>query len=346
MKEYSAKTVDDCLAAAAKELGIEADSLVYTVKEEKKGLFKKSATIDVYDQSDAVSYGETYLVSALKALGIEATVTSTIEEDIIKMTVNSERNPVLIGKNGHTLQALNELVKLAVSNKFRHRYRILLDVGGYKEDKYSRIAYIAKKNAAQVLKTHIDVHLEPMTPDERRVVHNTLSGMRFDYSPYTKIVGNLPYYITSGIVEKILLGASKASRVVLMVQKEAADRLLAKVGSKDYSPLSLYLNYVASVKRAFNVSRNAFVPAPHIESTVLIIDLLPDKHDDESASMYALAEKLFLYRRKTIYNNLKTYLGDDQKAAAILASAHLAPTLRPEELLAENYIDLVRLLKH
>ena len=110
-------------------------------------------------------------------------------------------------------------------------------------------------------------------------------GMRFDYSPYTKIVGNLPYYITSGIVEKILLGASKASRVVLMVQKEAADRLLAKVGSKDYSPLSLYLNYVASVKRAFNVSRNAFVPAPHIESTVLIIDLLPDKHDDESASM-------------------------------------------------------------
>jgi spoIIIJ-associated protein len=177
MKEYSAKTVDDCLAAAAKELGVEADSLVYTVKEEKKGLFKKSATIDVYDQSDAVSYGETYLVSALKALGIEATVTSTIEEDIIKMTVNSERNPVLIGKNGHTLQALNELVKLAVSNKFRHRYRILLDVGGYKEDKYSRIAYIAKKNAAQVLKTHIDVHLEPMTPDERRVVHNTLSGM-------------------------------------------------------------------------------------------------------------------------------------------------------------------------
>jgi 16S rRNA (adenine1518-N6/adenine1519-N6)-dimethyltransferase len=172
------------------------------------------------------------------------------------------------------------------------------------------------------------------------------NAMRFDYSPYTKIVGNLPYYITSGIVEKILLGASKASRVVLMVQKEAADRLLAKVGSKDYSPLSLYLNYVASVKRAFNVSRNAFVPAPHIESTVLIIDLLPDKHDDESASMYALAEKLFLYRRKTIYNNLKTYLGDDQKAAAILASAHLAPTLRPEELLAENYIDLVRLLKH
>src|SRR5574344_964224 len=177
MKEYSAKTVDDCLAAAAKELGVEADDLVYTVKEEKKGLFKKSAKIDVYDQSDAVSYGETYLVGALKALGIEATVQSTVEDDIIKMTVNSERNPVLIGKNGRTLQAFNELVRLAVSNKFRHRYRILLDVGGYKEDKYSRIAYIAKRTANDVLKSHVDVKMDPMTPDERRVVHNTLNGM-------------------------------------------------------------------------------------------------------------------------------------------------------------------------
>jgi len=177
MKEYSGKTVDDCVATAASELGLTAETLVYTVKEEKKGLFKKSAIIEVYDANDAVTYGEEYLTKALKALGLEAKVTSVLEQDIIKMTINSERNPILIGKNGRTLQSLNELVKLAVSNKFRHRYRILLDVGGYKEDKYSRIAYIAKKNAAQVLKSHIDVHLEPMTPDERRVVHNTLSGM-------------------------------------------------------------------------------------------------------------------------------------------------------------------------
>jgi len=177
MKEYAGKTVDDCVAAAISELGITAENLVYTVKEEKKGLFKKSAIIEVYDANDAVSYGEQYLTKAVKALGFEVTVSSVVEQDIIKMTIDSERNPVLIGKNGRTLQSLNELVKLAVSNKFRHRYRILLDVGGYKEDKYSRIAYIAKKNAAQVLKSHVDVRLEPMTPDERRVVHNTLTGM-------------------------------------------------------------------------------------------------------------------------------------------------------------------------
>ena len=176
MKTYTAKTVDECLAAASAELGVAANDLVYVVTEEKKSLFKKTASIRVYEHNDAANFGEEYLINSLKALGIEATATSVMEDDIIKITLNSERNPVLIGKSGRTLQALNELVKLAVSNKFRHRYRILLDVGGYKEDKYDRIAHIAKRNAKEVQRTKISVQLEPMTPDERRIVHNTLTG--------------------------------------------------------------------------------------------------------------------------------------------------------------------------
>ena len=177
MKTYTAKTVDECLAAASSELGIAVNDLVYVVTEEKKTLFKKTATISVYEHDDAAKFGEEYLISALKGLGIEATASSVMEDDIIKITLESERNPVLIGKAGRTLQALNELVKLAVSNKFRHRYRILLDVGGYKEDKYDRLQWVAKKTAREVVKTHVDVKLDPMTADERRIIHNTLNGM-------------------------------------------------------------------------------------------------------------------------------------------------------------------------
>jgi spoIIIJ-associated protein len=177
MKEFTSKTVDDAVNDAAKELGVPADQLVYKVTEEKKGLFSKKATIEVYDVNDAVTFAQDYLKTAIGGMGIEITTEAKVEEDIIHITINSERNPVLIGKNGRTLQAFNELVRLAVSNKFRHRYRILLDVGGYKEDKYSRIAYIAKRTANDVLKSHVDVKMDPMTPDERRVVHNTLNGM-------------------------------------------------------------------------------------------------------------------------------------------------------------------------
>lgn len=175
MKEYSAKTVEEAVAAAASELGLEPAHLVYEVKEEKRGLFRKSATIAVYEEADAALYAETYLKDALKALGVEIETESVMEEGIIKITIDSDANPILIGKGGKTLQALNEVTKFAVSTKFRKRYRILLDVGGYKEDKYERVAHIAKRTAKTVLRTHVDAALDPMTPDERRVVHNTLS---------------------------------------------------------------------------------------------------------------------------------------------------------------------------
>ena len=177
MKEFTAKTVEDAVAAASSELNIEAGKLIYKVTDEKKGLFKKSATIAVYLQDDAASYAEEYLKGALAALGVEITTESKIEDDIIKVTIDSPRNSILIGRGGKTLQCLNELTKLAVSNKFRHRYRVLLDVGGYKEDKYDRVTRIAKRAAKDVLASHSDIQLDPMTPDERRVVHNALSDM-------------------------------------------------------------------------------------------------------------------------------------------------------------------------
>ena len=177
MKEYVSKTVEECVNNACLELGIPTNRLLYKVVEEKSGLFKK-ARIEVYTEDDAVSYAESYLTEILGAMGVEITTSATIDDGLIRLNIDSKRNPVLIGKGGRTLQALNELVRLAVSNKFRHRYRILLDVGGYKEDRYSRIAYLAKRAAEEVVKTKYPVQLDPMTPDERRIVHNTLTGWK------------------------------------------------------------------------------------------------------------------------------------------------------------------------
>lgn len=177
MKQFTNKTVDACLEDAAIALGIEVKELSYKVIEEKSGLFSKKATIEVYTIDDAVDYAQEYLKEAIGALGIEVTTSADVEEDVIRVSLDSERNPVLIGKGGRTLQALNELVRLAVSNKFHHRYRILLDVGGYKEDKYERIERIARRTARDVVRDRMDAKLEPMTPDERRIVHNCLTGM-------------------------------------------------------------------------------------------------------------------------------------------------------------------------
>lgn len=190
MKEYSAKTIEEAVKLACDELSVDEKHLVYEVKEEKKSLFRKTATIAVYTDEDAAGYAEKYLHDAVAALGIEITTESVVEDEIIKVMINSERNPVLIGRSGKTLQALNELAKLAVSNKFKRRYRILLDVAGYKEEKYDKIANIAKREANRVLRNHFDVQLDPMTPDERRIVHNTLSGMEHIKTESTGVGAN------------------------------------------------------------------------------------------------------------------------------------------------------------
>ncbi len=176
MKEFTGKTVEEAVKAAAEALGLDPIHLVYEVKEEKKSLFKKTATIAVYEDEDAASYAETYLKNALKALGVDIETSAVLEEGIIKISIDSDANPIIIGKNGRTLQAFNEITKFAVSTKFRKRFRILLDVGGYKEDKYARIERMVTRLAKQVLRDKADTTLDPMTPDERRIVHNALSS--------------------------------------------------------------------------------------------------------------------------------------------------------------------------
>jgi spoIIIJ-associated protein len=178
MKKYTEKTLEDCLAKASEELKVETKDLIYKIDEEKKGLFIKKTTITVYEESDVIEYAESYITDVCHSLGIEVSLKSIMSGDVIKVLIETNHNPLLIGKNGATLQALNELTKLAVSNKFKRRIRILLDVGDYKDKKYGRVISLAKRSAKEVLKTHIDVKLEPMTPDERKKVHNALSSWR------------------------------------------------------------------------------------------------------------------------------------------------------------------------
>ena len=177
MKEYTGKSLEDAINKACAELGIEQKNVNYDLLEEKRGFFgKKTVKIVVYEDQDIVDYACEYLISSIETLGILVNANGEREGDLIKITLDSDHNPILIGKNGRTLQAFNELTKLALSSKFKRRYRVLLDVGDYKDKKYSHVAHIARKVAKEVQKTKVDVKLSAMTPDERRVVHNALAN--------------------------------------------------------------------------------------------------------------------------------------------------------------------------
>ena len=177
MKSYAGKTVEDALKAASEDLGTPVDDLIYVVTDRTKGIFNKKMIIDVYELADIIKYAEDYVLSVIDQLGIESTVNTRLDDDIIRITIDSTHNPILIGKNGKTLQALNELTKLAVSNHFHKRFRVLLDVNGYKDNKYDRLARVARRYAHEVQKTKATYTFDPMPADERRAIHNACSGM-------------------------------------------------------------------------------------------------------------------------------------------------------------------------
>ena len=177
MKSFTGKTVEEALEAASKEMGVPADELIYSVSDKKKGIFNKKLIVDVYDLSDIIKFAEDYVLGVTDSLGIEATVNSRLDDEIIRITIGSTHNPILIGKNGKTLQALNELTKIATSNHFHKRFRILLDINGYKDNKYDRLARVARRCAHEVQKTKATYNFDPMPADERRAIHNACSGM-------------------------------------------------------------------------------------------------------------------------------------------------------------------------
>lgn len=177
MKTYTGKTVEDAIRAACEDIGCHESELVYIEQAKKKGIFNKKVAIDVYELVDIIRYAEDYVLGVIDALGIESTLKTKLDDDIIRITIDSTHNPILIGKNGKTLQALNELTKIAVSNHFHKRFRILLDINGYKDNKYGKLRRIARKCAYDVQKTKTTYTFDPMPADERRAIHNACGGI-------------------------------------------------------------------------------------------------------------------------------------------------------------------------
>jgi len=177
MKTYSAKTVEEAVAQACEELAISESQLIYEVEDKKVGLFSKKFVINVYELSDVVRFAEDYILGIIDSFGIESSVRSRLDDDIIHITIDSTHNPILIGKNGVTLQALNELVKLAVNNRFKRRFRILLDINGYKNKKYFSLEKQARRFAHEVQKSKETYTFAPMPADERRAIHQACSNM-------------------------------------------------------------------------------------------------------------------------------------------------------------------------
>jgi len=150
-----------------------------------------------------------------------------------------------------------------------------------------------------------------------------------------KLIGNLPYYITTPIIMKALESEHKPKISVFMVQKEVAQRLSARAGTKDYGSITVAANYYARVEYLFGVSKEVFIPKPKVDSAVIWVtpyDRPPIKSLDEKM-FFAVVKACFGQRRKTLSNSLKQIKSlDPSYIKEVLAQAGIDPARRAETL--------------
>lgn len=161
-----------------------------------------------------------------------------------------------------------------------------------------------------------------------------------------KVIANLPYYITTPIIEHLFKYKDIIDTITVMVQKEVAERMVADFSSKNYSALSLFVENNSDAKIICKVSKNVFMPAPKVDSAVVRMDL---KEEDKSVDQKLLSDLIragFSKRRKTIVNSLSSgnlTISKDE-IRKILKELDLKENLRAENLSLDNYKDIARLI--
>lgn len=178
-KRYTEKTLEEALKSAARDKGVSVEELHYNVLEEKSGFLGvgRSVEIEAYCEKDVEKFIVSYIQQYFDNAQLDGQVDIENDNGFYRITVNTSNNAILIGKAGKTLQAFNRLVKAAASAEFKKRVGLLIDVNGYKEDRYEKITKMAIRVAKDVRRTKIDATLDPMPADERKAIHNALANM-------------------------------------------------------------------------------------------------------------------------------------------------------------------------
>ena len=216
------------------------------------------------------------------------------------------------------------------------------------------------ERAGQVLAVELDSTLIPILEetfrdcdnltiingDALKVDYNRLLAPLYERGDYDEgfvVVANLPYYITTPITMNLLEGNYPWRRLVLMVQKEVANRMKAAPATKDYGALSIGVQYRAAARIVMNIPPTVFIPRPAVDSAIIILDRLPEpavKVKDEKL-FFRLVKAAYGQRRKTLSNSLAGGLHLDKAVInEALAKADIAPDRRGETLSLQEFADL------
>ena len=179
---YQAKTFEEAKSMALAELMEQQENLYIKEIENSTKLFNKKSVIEVVKKEDVLEYIKELIKSITKFMGLTVNMEVKKRDDNVTISLYSDNNAILIGKDARTLNALTTIIKQSVFNQIGTYYNFVLDVSEYKEKQQYFIEKAAKKTAKEVARTKVEAKLEPMNSYERRIVHNALTNFRGVYT--------------------------------------------------------------------------------------------------------------------------------------------------------------------
>lgn len=190
-KIFSGKTKEEAISQALLELQEERENIyVKELQETKGGLFKSpKVEIEVITKEEVIEFIKEYLQKIIYDMGIGIHLEIKKREKGITITILSDNNSILIGKNGRTMDALTLILKQVIHTKFGIYFNFVLDVGEYKEKQHLNLERLAKNVAREVASSKIEAKLDPMNSYDRRIVHTTLANNK---KVYTESEGKEP----------------------------------------------------------------------------------------------------------------------------------------------------------
>ena len=176
--QFEVKSLDKAKEQASKELRINKEYININVIE-KKGMIMKSYVVEAVVNVDPAEQGYKALTGIFENMNVEANIEMRRKsENELVYTINSSENPLLIGKNGKTLENIQFYIRNLVNLFTEERLIVLVDIGGYKANRKKQLEILATKTAKTVAKTRVEAKLQPMNAYERRIIHTKLSEWR------------------------------------------------------------------------------------------------------------------------------------------------------------------------
>ena len=186
---FEGKTEEQAINTALEELKLSKEDLIVNNIEDKSSLLKKNVKIEVLNMNEIIAFIKDTLNQITDLMGSKSNLEVRRRDNNISVTIFSENNSILIGKNGKNVAALQLIIRQMVNSKLKEPLSIIIDVGNYKEKRARSIEYLAKKLAREAYKTKTEVTMDSMNSYERRIVHEALADDKY---VYTESIGEEP----------------------------------------------------------------------------------------------------------------------------------------------------------